>query len=201
MIDRAHGLVRVTAVGFGQTDSRELGAGAVVTNASSSDALGVEVTFNAINSRGRIVGSDTADMQLVPAHSTVYMGTDVFTHGRASRIEAFAQVDGSVSHRYSLPRVSNVRVQRDPYLGIRVTGEVHNTLHGTLSSFARIGIVIFDRSGRIVGGGYTFPDGDLPSGRRIAFEAGNGVDATSSSRASCARASMDNQGRGFDPVR
>ncbi len=85
--------------------------------------------------------------------------------------------------------MTRVRLVKDPYVGLSVNGQVQNNLDAALSQFARISAVVFNASGRIVGGGYTYLDADLAPGRRAAFS----VDITASpSSASYARASMDN---------
>ena len=64
-----------------------------------------------------------------------------------------------------------------------------NNLDSPLSQFARITAVVFTASGRVVGGGYTYLDADLPPTRRAAFS----TDISGSpSSAGYARASMDN---------
>jgi len=56
--------------------------------------------------------------------------------------------------------VTRVRLVKDPYVGLSVNGQVQNNLDAALSQFARISAVVFNASGRIVGGGYTYLDAD-----------------------------------------
>jgi hypothetical protein len=199
--NREQARIVVAATGFGQDeDPRELGAGFVLKNATSLDALGVEVTINVVGSGGRLIGGDSVNFTLIPAHTVFYGGADVFPHGRAVRLEVYTQVDHWVRHRYHLPVVRNVRFVVDAAGEGTVTGEVFNNLRGRLSQSAHIGIVLVGHNGSIVGGGFTFPDNDIPPGRRILFESVSGPGATRPSRIAYARASMDNDNGLLDPV-
>jgi hypothetical protein len=199
--NREQARIVVAATGFGQDlDPRELGAGFVLKNSTSLDALGVEVTVNVVGSRGRLIASDSVNYTLIPAHTVFYGGDDLFPHGRAVRLEVYTQVDHWARHRYHLPVVRHVRFLVDAAGEGTVTGEVDNNLRGRLSQSAHIGIVLFGRNGRIVGGGFTFPDSDIPRGRRILFESVSGPGATRPSRVAYARASMDNDDGLLDPV-
>jgi hypothetical protein len=67
---------------------------------------------------------------------------------------------------------------------------VHNTLESTLASFARVSIVLFSKTGEIVGGAYTYLTVDLPSGRRAGFSAF--ITAAPSRAVATAKVSVEN---------
>ena len=151
---------------------------------------------------GRLIASDAQTISVVPPGATYYTGDEVDASSataKAVRLEVFLQVDQSVTHRYRLPLVSHVTpVVR--YESLRVQGEVKNTLPRTLGSLARIGIVLFDRAGKVVGGGFTFPGSDIPRGQRVLFDAISGVDTASPTKIASARASIENEGVESEPI-
>ena len=193
--------VTVVARGFSQHEE-EVGVGFVVRNSSKLDALDVRLTYNLVGAGGALVGSDSQSISVIPAGTTYYAGDEVdasSASAKVKRVEVYVQVGESVPHRYRLPLVSHVAIVVK-YGTLRVQGEVKNTLAKPLYSLARITIVLFDRSGKVVGGGFTFPESTLAKGQRVLFDAISGVDTVAPGKAASARASVENEGQDLDPI-
>ena len=172
----------------------EVGYGLVLKNTSALDAVGVQVSVNFMNKGGTILTTEDSTINVIPAGETYYLGGQTYTEdGKPKKMEAFVDIDSSEPAQYALPDVSQVRIIRDDWGDISVKGQVKNDLDDALSSIASITCVIFDKSGKVVGGGFTFLDSDLKSGRTAGFEVVNGPSVTQSSKAASAKASMDNQ--------
>lgn len=90
------------------------------------------------------------------------------------RLEITAQVQERAKKSIILPPISNLRVGTDVFGSARVFGEFSNPYTRTMSSFARITVVVFDGTGTVIGGGFTFPDASVPPGGRIGFDTGVG---------------------------
>ena len=182
--------------GVSQGDGREIGYGIVLENRSANeDALDVTVTVNILDAAGDVIATEAERINVIPAGETFYLGGASYgdERTRAVALETIVDVGSSEPAAYPLPQVTKVTVTRDEFLGYRVRGEVVNNLDQPLSSFAKIGIVLFDERGEVVGGGFTFLDAELPPGRRAGFEAGNGISAAPGGRVSEARASVNNE--------
>jgi hypothetical protein len=188
-------VVAVSKMGFSQDEHGEVGYGFVlVNNSAQEDALDVTVTVNVLDASGTIIATEAEAINVIPAGETFYLGGATYASGeKADQLEPIVAVGSSEEASYPLPAVSRVRLINEEYLGLRVRGEVENTLDQPLSQLARIGIVVFDSRGEVVGGGFTFLDADLPPGRRASFDAGNGVGAIPPNRAESAMASVDNE--------
>lgn len=172
----------------------EVGYGLVLENTSSLDAVGVQVSVNFMDKGGTILTTEDSTINVIPAGGTYYLGGQTYTEdGKPKKMEAFVDIDSSEPAQYALPDVSQVRIVRDDWGDISVKGQVKNNLDDSLSSIATISCVVFDKSGKVVGGGFTFLDSDLKSGRTAGFEVVNGPSVTPSSKADSAKASMDNQ--------
>jgi len=188
-------VVAVAKIGFSQGDNDEIGYGLVLKNQSAKeDALDVEVTINLLDRSGTIVATEAERINVIPAGGTFYLGGASYATGeKAVKIEPIVAVGSSDSAQWSLPKVSRVRLVEQEYLGLSVKGQVENTLDQPLSQIAKIGVVVFDKRGNVVGGGFTFLDADLPPGRSASFDAGNGVNAIPPRKAAKASASVDNE--------
>ena len=186
--------IKVEASGFGKK-GETLGYGAVLVNTSStSDALEVSITVNALDSKGNVILSNSPSLTGIPAGEKFYLGGEMYLDksDKPKKLEVYADVGSWESVNLGLPKVSNVKVVNQDYWGAKVRGQITNTLDGKLSSIALIGIVLFDSRDKVVGGGFAYLNADLPSGRRAAFEAINGVNATPYSTIHQAAVSMEN---------
>ena len=188
--------VVVDGAGFALGKYKQVGYGLVLNNTSTiSDAIDVLVTVNLIDKSGAILKTDNATLNLIPAGDTFYFGgmLGVSKGDKPSKMEAFVDVGSSEDAQYRLPTVTHVRVIKDQYVGVQVRGQVKNDWEdGSLSSSARIGCVLFDASGTVVGGGFGYLMASLPPGRTAAVELVIGPSATPASRVSRAELSIDN---------
>jgi len=193
--DSGEAKVVVEKAGFShEAQYGELAYGIVLKNPSSMDATEVQVSINMLDKSGTILSTEDSMINVIPAGETYYFGGSTYIEGsKPKKMEAFVDVGSSESAQYALPEVSKVRIVRDDWGGFSVRGQVKNNLDGTLSSLATITCVVFDKNGKVVGGGFTYLDSDLPSGRTAGFEIVNGPGAIPPSKAAEAKASMDNE--------
>lgn len=186
------GRARVVVRDQGFLEDETIGYGVVLRNTSTTqDALDITVTTNFVDASGVILVTDKHTINVIPAATTYYHGGETFTDDgkHVSRMETTVTVDDSTSAQYELPAMRNIRLYPTKYLGKWVRGEVENTLDTSkrFGSTTRIGIVLFDSRGRAVGGGASLAIGDLPPGRREAFDTAVNASRT----AKYARASAD----------
>jgi hypothetical protein len=165
--------IEIEDQGVGQAD-QSVSYGLILRNDSSSDdAFDVTISVNILDRSGGILATDSNVISVIPAGETYYFGGETYLEkgGKAAKLDPLVEVGYSDAATYPLPQARRVRVVRDDFGGVEVRGEVENTLESSLSSFARISIVLLSRRGEIVGGAYTYLDADLPPGRRAGFNA------------------------------
>jgi len=166
--------------------------GIVLNNTSTdSDAVDIELSVNYLDKSGQIVGSGSSGVSVVPAGQTFFVGNDAFPDEPASKIEVEVSIGSWESAAAKLVDVSNLKIKSEQYFGSRVTGVVTNSTGKTLSTIAKINIVLFDAQGKMVGAGYTFPPFDLKPGKKCAFDAGNGVGIAPANKVKRIGASVD----------
>jgi hypothetical protein len=148
-------------------------ASAIVTN-TSPDNVGMFVTvqFNLLDSKGDLVASDDQVEQFTSANQTLALGTQFDMEGKkkVAKVEATLGLDNkaSMEDQPNLP-VGKVKVKKDEYGAKKAVFEVKNP--GTAAQKgARIGIACFNKSGKIIGGGSTYPD-LIPAKGRVLVEA------------------------------
>lgn len=181
--------VVVTASGFTSRHGYDYlgGAGIVLTNHSDKDAVGVQVTVDAIDDGGTIVGSDLSRVNVIPAGESYYLDADPMPEkGVVKDLEIAVDVQSFDAPQYRLPPVTGVRLAESDIGGFTVDGTVENPYSQALSTLARISCVLWDGD-KIVGGAFTFPETELKPARKMMFHAY--VDSVpSATRAKC---SMD----------
>ena len=189
----------VTVVAAGVTQIGDgMGVGIVLKNTSKGDAKKVEVTFFAETSSGAPVSAGSTTINIIPKGATFYTGDElsVLAPGRvATKVEAFVKVEETVLPAYKLPLVSNVKLVKSSS-GYEVSGVLKNTLKATLGNLARIGIVVFDKGGKVLGGAYTYPDRSLPKGKSLAWH----TTIPTIKGAASANASAENEGLESEPI-
>ena len=187
--------VAMTASGFSQKE-KTVSVGLVLGNRSDAAALNVQVVLNLIDGKGDLLATDTSTIPVIPADSPYYSGTQVFADkpGAVKRLEAAITVGDTSYEAYKLPKVSNVTLQNEPYIGLQATGELRNTLPEPLSSLAQITAVVYNSAGKVIGGGFTFPEAEVPPGSRISFTVGNGLDTIDPKSAASVQVSASNEG-------
>jgi hypothetical protein len=164
-------IIKIEKVGFSQTRDGVCW-GAVLRNTDkSTDAIDVTVTVSFVAADGTILGSDSHEISVVPAGRLYYSaGRGLAEEEGVARIETSVDVGSCAAATYAPPEVTNVRVTwDDSWTTYRVHGRVTNTLKSVLPSSTRITAVVFDASGRVIGGGFGTLPADLPGGRRAAF--------------------------------
>lgn len=167
--------VVVEKSGFGYVDEfgfRELGYGVVLRNVSpDEDAFNVQITVNVVDAGNRILKTESAYLEAVPAATPYYFGdrTSLNPSETPAKLEITVRVGERKKKALRLPPISNLRVL-DSFGSIRVAGEFSNPYTKPMSSLARITVVLFDSAGSIIGGGFTFPSSEVPPGGRIGFE-------------------------------
>lgn len=184
--------VDVVEHGF-TTDKRDLSYGAVLHNTSDvSDALGVEVSVNALDKSGNVLATEDDTISVIPAGQDFVIGreTRLEKGAKVDSIEIIVDVDDSVSAQYPVPKVRNARYQADEYGGWTVRAQVTNNMDSTLSSITDVYAIIRDTNGKIVGGANSYPDSDLKPGRRAALEISSFMDLPG---AQDAEVSVDNE--------
>ncbi|MFL5844576.1 MAG: hypothetical protein ACJ762_07770 [Solirubrobacteraceae bacterium] len=162
---------RVKDYGFTQ-DGDSVVYGVVIENPSSdSEALDISVSTNALDRKGDVIGTDDATVSVVPPGEAFNIGGDISV-GRAkvSDLEISVQTDDSGPPEHPLPKVTNVRVEKDSTFGLTIRAQVENTLDQPLSSLTDVFVVVRDSGGDVIGGTYTFPTNDIPPGGRRAVE-------------------------------
>lgn len=188
--------VAVGKMGVAQGSQGEVGYGLVLKNLSTTeDAIDVTVTVNILNAAGDILTTEAERVNVIPAGSTYYLGGETYINknGKATKIEPIVDVGSSEKAAYRLPKVTKVKLTNEEYIGLKVSGEVENTLTQPLSQLAKISAVVFDAKGNVLGGGFAFLDANLPPGTRAGFETANGTGAVPAKRAVLARVSMNNE--------
>ena len=162
---------KLVKAGFGK-DGDYGYASAIVTN-SSPDNVGMFVTvqFNLLDSKGDLVASDSQVEQFTSANQTLALGSQFEMEGKkkVAKVEATLGLDNKISQddAPNLP-VGKVKVEKVQYEGTKAIFEVRNP--GTVAQKgARIGVVCFDKSGKIIGGGSEYPD-LIPAKGRVLVE-------------------------------
>jgi hypothetical protein len=167
--------VAVEKSGFSVRDSygtRYMAYGIVLRNLSpDQDAIEVEVVVNAVDANNRILESDSARLEAIPAVTTYYLG-DYFAldlGATPAKLEISVRTEAGRAKSLVLPPVANLRAT-DFYGDTQIAGEFSNPYTKPTSSLARITAVVFDAAGNVIGGGYTYPQASVAPGERIGFE-------------------------------
>lgn len=189
--------IKVVASGVTQLGDG-MGVGIVLKNVSQGDATEVELTYFAVTSSGAPVSAGSTSIGVIPKGTTFHTGDElrVLAPGRtATKLEVYVKVGATVLPKYKLPLVSNVKLTRSSS-GFDVTGVLKNTLRSPLSDLARIGIVVFDKGGKVLGGAYTYPSGALAKGKSLTWH----TTIPSIKGAASAQASAENKGLESKPI-
>jgi hypothetical protein len=164
--------------------------GIVLRNHSSTrDALGVQLRV-AVMGAGGVIGIYAADIPLIPAGTTFYVGNEPALQSgsqRAVRIQAAAVTSATQRRHGVLPRAT-ARIANG-----RVAGTVTNTLRRPIATTSRLYAVYLDSHGKVVGGGRLAARfagrRTIGAGKRAAFVARLGA-AMSPSRVAAVRVSV-----------
>lgn len=164
----------LTQVAHAADDGTDVAYGVVLVNTSpTSDALGVHVEIDLLDGAAHLVGSEAREIAAIPAGGTYYLGGELTTRDRTAvaSVRPIVRIGSSTPKSVRAPIVSGMRVTQHGFdEGAYVDGQIVNRTHATLSSLATISMVLFDGSGRVIGGGVTFPAAPLAAGASSAFE-------------------------------
>ena len=169
--------------------SSDVSYGVAVKNERARfDAANVAVLVNFVDDANRILGTARNTISRIPAGGTFYVGgsQSIPTQTPIARLEVVVGPATSAQIQPSLPPlISDVAIvpSRDGMYVDSVHGQLLNAYQFPMQS-ARIGIVLLDAAGNIVGGGLTTVLGPIAHGARVFFVAASGFRAIPLSRAS-----------------
>jgi hypothetical protein len=132
--------------------------GVELQNVSTTrDAVDVRIKAEALTKTGRVVSDQlgllTPQVRVIPAGDTIYVGGDDSLDGavEVARIRvSVTHVSSRPTKRYTLPPVSNVKIDR---ANRRVTGTLTNPYRTRMSTYDYTpSVVFYDRGGRVIGG-------------------------------------------------
>jgi hypothetical protein len=139
--------------------------GVVLENVSTTrDAVDVSLKAEALTKTGRAVsdpqlGLLPPQVRVIPAGDAIYLGGDDSLNGavQVSRIRvSVAQVSSRPTRRYTLPPVTDVKIDR---ANRRVTATLTNLYTTRISTYDYTpNVVFYDRGGHVIGGS---ADGDI----------------------------------------
>jgi hypothetical protein len=176
------------------TAGTEVSWGAVLDNTSpDAAAINTIVTVNMLDASGLILGTDTNYIHLINPSSHFYLGgyDNPSRSGTVASLQLVVQTERSSYKRVVLPSITNVALQDSEYGELHVVGELSNTTGAAVSQMSKISAVVFDASGNIVGGGFDFPDADIPAGTSIGFDMAIGISTIPVSSAASVSVSVD----------
>jgi hypothetical protein len=172
---------------FGTSSDVSYGV-AVKNERARFDAVNVAVLVNFVDDANRVLGSARNSLSRIPAGGTFYLGgsLSIPTQTPIARLEIVVGPATSAQIVPSQPPlISDVAIvpARDGTYVDSVRGQLLNTYQFPMQS-ARLGIVLLDSSGNIVGGGQTTAQGPIAKGARVLFVATSSFRAIPLSRAS-----------------
>jgi hypothetical protein len=178
--------VVVDRQGFTQRPDKQgpgslLSYGLVLRDSSpTEDAQNVYVIVNMVAADGRLIGSKSQKVQLVPAAATFALGDSLRlrTQAPVTRLEITIRVGAHEPKRqHDMPQFANIQVlpsSYDPGWVSEVDAEIVNVDTAKTLASANVSVVVLDAGGTPLGGGRGYSTASLPSGSRFVFVAQNG---------------------------
>lgn len=153
----------------------ELGYGVVLRNTSATrDAVGVTVTVNVVDAASRVLRTEATRISGIPAGSTYYFGGDVFLDAGSAApasLQVAARAESDQPKKLEAAPVTGVTGASDAAGKTHVRGEVTNPSRSKpMSALTRISGVVFDASGNVIGGGFTFPTAVVQPNDHLGFD-------------------------------
>jgi hypothetical protein len=171
--------VVVTASGYTQDLSdpphNDIAYGLALANRSTTEnAVNVQIDVSLRDSKHRTVGSDSQTVSVIPAGGTFYVAGYVEANVslRVTSLVPVIHVGSSTHGRIALPPTSRITFSKGSNPGgpfVNVRGSLRNPYAWALSSDATIYTVLFDRHGRIVGGGSINPGVAVQAHATVSF--------------------------------
>jgi hypothetical protein len=192
--------VAVVKAGYTQDLSQPPGTfivyGLVLANRSASrDAIDVRVDVAFRDALRRSVGTDSVSLTGIPAGQTFYVAgyVDSNVSLRATAIIPRVTVGSFRPKRLRLPTTSNVRMTKDEYFDeLDVAGTLRNPFRKALPEDATVYAVVFDRLGRVIGGGSQRTLASVQPHASVQFDlTGIELDAIPAHKAASVRLSVD----------
>ena len=169
---KASAKATLVKAGFGREGDYGWASAIVTNNSVNNVGMFVTVQFNLLDSKGDLVASEEQVEQFTSASQTLALGTqiDVTDRPKVAKVEATLGLDNktSMDDQPNLP-VGTVKLKEKEYEGTQAVFEVKNPGSAAQKS-ARIGIVCFNKAGKIIGGGSDYPD-LIPAKGRVLVEA------------------------------
>jgi len=163
--------VTIGSVGFGQDQYSAMGVGTVSN--PTSDAVSISVNFAAYNKAGKVLDTESGAYVILRASSSQIVAQDLSVPDGAkiARIDAQVSVDDSSKdeHPESSMTIAAVDVLKK-YDMYSATGKIDSKYQDTVSN-VYVGISCTNKAGNIVGGGYSFMDGNVVGGSQAPFSA------------------------------
>ena len=116
--------------------------------------------------------TDTQTINLIPAHTTIFVGGSTnlpSPRPTPTKLAVSSSISQSVAAKYPGIKVSQLKIGNDGFGDLTAHGVVTNDTNAALASFAQIGIVYFDAAGKVVGGSSSFPEAELAPKASAAF--------------------------------
>jgi hypothetical protein len=140
------------------------------------DGIGIAIALRFTGRHGRLLADVALRLTGVPASSTFYVGGQarLLSADKVERFVVTVTTRASRKQQLFLPVAADVQMARDPSGRLRLAGQLTNAYTGKLGRASRIHAVIFDGTGRIIGGGVetvtSATGGELEPGETVAFE-------------------------------
>lgn len=137
-------------------DQSDLTYGLVLKNRSrTQDAVGIEVLTEMLGPKGGVLAGDYAKVAVIPAGKVFYVGSGslpILNPGAVTRLRVSIKVRKTQAKRLSLPGVGKARVDKTIYGAFVAT--TRNPYSAAINMYdASAYAVIYDRNGRLIGGG------------------------------------------------
>jgi hypothetical protein len=150
----------LTQVPNGNNNGTSISYGLVLVNRSpNEDASGVSINITLIDTAGNAVAAfGQFIVGSIRAGTTFYTGGNTGTIGPTTISHLAITVTNGSSPKSSEtpPELTNLQLSADPYDGtVALNGEITNEATAFLSSLTEIDAVVFNKAGKIVGGGGT----------------------------------------------
>jgi hypothetical protein len=162
----------------------------------TKDAQNVTVQVNFLDGAGTVMATATTRVGQIGASSIFNLGASAQLPSQTAvaRLEIVAQTDAWVAHTLHQPALEDVHIVpssfQPAWVG-SVDGDVINDHPTSTLSSAQLSIVLFDSTGKVVGGGTGFVTSTLPPGTRAFFSAGSGISDVPVTQASTAAISVE----------
>jgi hypothetical protein len=138
-------------------------------------ASGVTVTVRFVDASGASQASETQEITAIPAGKTSYLSGTIFSINVSLSVASMnvtVSADSGVTRSIELPTVSHFLVTHDPELdSYKLSADLTNPYTKALPSSARISLVYFDASNKIIGSDWLTTGAEIQPGATVSFTA------------------------------